>query len=112
MARLIIKIHDDKLNKDWYLEWSSIVDAPVTYGLELDEFKKYYKEEYGREGMSELQDRLDRVEKTGCSSRHGSTLDDILASNRAGEKEECLTKEQMLDKFCRGILALKKSSKK
>ena len=44
MPRFIIKITDEKDNKDYYMMWSTVVDAPVTYGLSLDEFKEYFKE--------------------------------------------------------------------
>jgi hypothetical protein len=41
MGRFICKFED----KDdvYYLEWSTVVDAPVTFGMSLEEFKEYYR---------------------------------------------------------------------
>lgn len=69
-----------------YFEWSTIVDAPVTYGLSLKEFKTYYRKEYGREGMRNLDARLKRVEIHGTSALEGD-VDDVIAINRAGPGE-------------------------
>lgn len=102
MPRYIMKITDQKDNKDYYLEWSSVVDAPVTYGADLKTFKEYYEKEYGRSSMDSLNDRLERVEKQGTSCSLGSTLDEMISYNRAGENETTITKEQILDKYCRG----------
>lgn len=100
MGRAIIKLTDPKTKKTYYLEWSSIVDAPVTYGLSLNQFREYYKDEYGRQGMEELPRHLERVEKTGTSTRTCS-LQDILDQNRAGENEKRITKEQIIERYCR-----------
>lgn len=79
-----------------YFEWSTIVDAPITYGLSLDEYKQYYKEEYGLLSFEhELPQRLERVEKTGTSAFNDS-VEDIISFNRAGPKESCLTKEELI----------------
>lgn len=48
MPRYIIKI------KDKYFEWSTIVDAPVTNGMSLTEFRSYYQSEYGEDAMKNL----------------------------------------------------------
>lgn len=102
MGRFIIKITDEKFNKDYYMEWSTVVDAPVTYGLDLEEFKEYYKEEYGKSGMNDLNERLERVEKTGSSGiAPFGKLEDLLELNRAGENEETLDKEGILNQYCR-----------
>jgi hypothetical protein len=101
MPRYIMKITDEKENKDYYLLWSSVVDAPVTYGMSLDEFKEFYKGEYGDDGMLGLNDRLERVEKTGTSAALYNSTDSFFEYNRAGENETCLDKEGILDKYCR-----------
>lgn len=92
MPRIIIKLE----NK--YLEWSTVVDAPVTYGMSLKEFKEYYKEEYGSNGMEDLPRRLQRVNKTGSSSMTES-LGNLIAVNRAGENERRLTKKGIIKKY-------------
>ena len=101
MPRYILKLHDDKFGKDYYMEWSTIVDAPVTYGVSLKEFKEYYQAEYGNEGMKELDNRMKRVEAKGTSSLIDDSGDDLIMHNRAGEDEVSLTKEELLEVFCR-----------
>lgn len=83
-----------------YLEWSSVVDAPVSWGVTLKKFKEYYKEEYGRSGLEELDQRLERVEMKGTSSRVHSSVDEQIRYNRAGRGETRLTKEQIIEYFC------------
>jgi len=101
MPRYIVKIIDKKENKTYYLEWSSVVDAPVTPGMDLETFKKYYLKGYGVYSINTLKDRLQRVEKQGTSCQLGSTLDDFISSNRAGDKGETIEIDQILDKYCR-----------
>ena len=105
MPRYIIKLIDDKYNKDYYLEWSTVVDAPVTYGCSLEEFKEYYKQQNGENGMRELEERLKRVEETGTSAHPPfGDIDSILEYNRAGEGEKSINKEGILDRYCRNHL--------
>lgn len=92
----------DEHGKDYYLEWSSIVDAPVTNGMDLESFKRYYHNKYGRREFEELPERLARVEASGVSSHIGN-LDDLIVYNRAGDNEEVLTKKQIIEKYCKQV---------
>lgn len=106
MPTYIIKIHDDKFNRDYYMEWSTVVDAPVTYGCNLEEFKEYYRSEYGRKGIEELNERMKRVEEKGVSARPPfDNLESLLEYNCAGKNETCLDKEGILERYCRNKLA-------
>lgn len=98
---LIIKIHDGKDNTDYYMEWSTIFDAPLTNGTSLDVFKDYWEKRYGWQDVESLNERLVRVEKKGTSSHLDKSLEDTLLCNRAGENEKELTKDEILEKFCR-----------
>ena len=49
--------------------------------------------------MQQLLQKLERVERTGCSA-HGETLDNVLMYNRAGDNETELTKEEIFRKYC------------
>lgn len=96
MPRYIVKL-DGK-----YLEWSSVVDAPVTFGMSLEEFKAYYQDAYGRgdpSAASHLESRLERVEATGTSSHVHESADDVIAFNRAGRGETLLMKQQIIDYY-------------
>ncbi len=97
--RTIVKLTDEA-GQDFYMEWSSIVDAPVTYGLSLEEFKAHYREEYGARGMCELDGRLARVEAKGTSAYYYKSAADAIAFNRAGLKEALLTEQEIIHWFC------------
>lgn len=98
MPRYIVKLSDK--NNDYYLEWSSVVDAPVTYGMSLTEFKKYYNKEYGRNGMKNLGERLQRVKSNGTSCELGDNINDFISTNRAGDREKRLSKKEIINKYC------------
>jgi hypothetical protein len=94
MPRYIIKI------EDYYLDWSTIVDAPITFGLDLKRFNKYYEEEYGRVGMLNLPERLNRVDEKGTSSLDYESVEDLIDFNRAGPNESCLTLDEIYSAYC------------
>ena len=100
MPTTIIKLPCD--GQDYYLEWSSVVDAPVTYGMTLDEFKSYYRAEYGNQGMERLEERMKRVEETGTSDRLSrKPVKEWVKFNRAGDKETQITYDKIVDKYVR-----------
>lgn len=91
MPRFIIKIVDESTQKDYYLDYSTVVDAPVTYGMDLIKFKEYYLEEYGKIEYERLEERLERVEKNGCSGHYPfNNLKDVLVQS----------KKKILNKYC------------
>lgn len=91
MSRAIVKI------KDKYFIWSSIVDAPITYGLTLDQLKVWHKEEYGR--SVNIEERLERVEKYGTSIRIPTSVEKLIRLNRAGDNEEHLSLDEIYKKY-------------
>lgn len=94
MGRFIIKL------ESYYLEWSEVVDAPTTCGMSLERFKEYYQGRYGELGMEFFEERLERVEKYGTSSRGGWSTKDLTAGNRAGPNESTLTIEEITKAYC------------
>lgn len=90
MGRYLIKL-DGK-----YLEWSTVVDAPVTDGMTLEELKASTFQRKGEHGLKVLAERLERVEETGISAHYYKDVDELITHNRAGEGETCLTKEQII----------------
>lgn len=102
MGRYIIRITDDTDKKDYFLEWSTIVDAPVTYGMSLEEFEQYYRHEYGESGMRELPGRLERVKENGTSAYPPfNKLDDTLREYDLNREKVGDQKEYILENFCR-----------
>lgn len=100
MPRPIIKLNDGE--RDWFMEWSTITDSPRTLGMSLEEFRSYYRDEYGRDGAQDLDGRLERVIATGTSIRHDASAFDTINFNRAGEGETCLTAAQIIEAYCNG----------
>lgn len=85
MPTYIVKL--ESKSQSYYMEWSTIVDAPTSYGMNLEEFKKFYQDSYGSHGMTNLDARLARVEAKGCSSLVHDNVDQLISCNRAGENE-------------------------
>ena len=88
--------------RDYYFEFSTVVDAPVTLGMTRKEFEKYYREEYGNRALEsgEFQDRMKRVEAKGTSSHMHANVEELLSFNRAGKDETRLTIAQLIDAYC------------
>ena len=89
MGRFIVEIRNPEDDADRrLLEWSTVVDAPVTYGMREDEFRTYYRNEYGNDGMRQLDDRMTRVREKGTSAHDDESWEDTaLVCNRAGPDE-------------------------
>lgn len=102
MPRYIVKLVDPRANKEYYLLWSSVVDAPVTNGVGLTEFKEFYKDEYGNEGMKEFDERMARVNAKGTSCRLSKNVEEFLACNRAGPFESNLSYDEIVRFYCLG----------
>jgi hypothetical protein len=75
-----------------YLEWSTISDAPITSGMSLDGLHEYVRHEYGREGLRGLDDRVRTADARDPR--------ELVAFNRAGSGETCLTMEQVVAFWC------------
>lgn len=99
MPHYIVKL--DTENGPRYLEWSTVVDAPVTYGMTLEAFTKYWHKEYGAgAGADQLGRRLRSVEAKGTDSFINASAEDLLANNRAGAGDTCLSKDQIIEYYC------------
>lgn len=98
MPQFIVKL--ERGAAAWYLEWSAIVDAPVTKGMSLVEFREHIQQEYGRRGVEALDERLDRVEVSGTSLMTPESARDAVLYNRAGPDETELTYDQIVDRYC------------
>lgn len=93
MGRVIILI------KDRYFEWSTVVDAPVSPGMTLKELRRYIRRRYGTEGLSELAERLERVQAKGTSSLIHDSLEEEILLNRAGPRETRITADEIYELY-------------
>ena len=76
-----------------YCEWSTVVDAPITYLLTEEEMRGHLHEQYGDDGLASFESRMERVRKQGCSGMN-YTRADLLSFNRAGPHESHLATEE------------------
>ncbi len=98
MPSYIVKLEGN--GGPWYMEWSTIVDAPVTRGMSIDAFRAHYREEYGASGMRSLDARMARVEDSGSSSAVYESARDIVSFNRAGPDESEISYEEIVRRYC------------
>lgn len=79
MPRFLLKLSSK------IVEWSTIVDAPITQPMTREELQEYIREQYGEEGLRRLPSRLVDMDLYGASS--GETPREAVTCNRAGEGE-------------------------
>jgi len=101
MPRCICCVEDR--GKRYFLLWSTVVDAPVSDGMELDQFKNYMKALYGTEGWPDLDKSIERAIENGNSfhTPYDKTFEDFIKGNRAGQDEEELTLKQLIKFYIR-----------
>ena len=77
-----------------FFEWSTVVDAPVTYGMTEAEMREHHKLFYGvGEGVDE---RIDRAIEKGTSSWTEPSLESLIFHNRAGPDEAEITLDEIM----------------
>jgi hypothetical protein len=88
-------------HQGWFFDWSTVVDAPVSLGMNLAQYKQHYRYRYGQDGMEELPDRLKRTLEQGTSFRGGMTIDELIGGhNRAGHDETYLPLDEVIRIYC------------
>ncbi len=86
-----------------YNIYSTVSNGPhYESALTLTELEDEIRFEFGKKGIQELPERLERAHKTGCSSRNGYTLADCISGNRSGPGET----ELLFDEFVKKYLTL------
>lgn len=84
MGRGIVRLAPDE-----YIEWSTVVDAPVSYVMTTEEALREF-------GLA----RVLRADLDGTSYRSPRlTLADLLDSNRAGPDESMATLDEIREKY-------------
>ena len=89
------------LHKDGaYNLYTTIADgACYESALTLEQLEEVIRFQFGEQGVRDLQQRLERAHKTGCSHRLGMTLAECIAANRAGENESKLSFDEFVERY-------------
>lgn len=87
MPKFLVKLADDE-----YVEWSTVVDAPVSYVMTRDEAVAW------RNGDEEA---IQRADDNGHSAlwMSAQSVDELVAFNRAGDHESCISLEEIREKY-------------
>ena len=96
MGRFVVK-----LGPNQYVEWSSVVDAPVTNIMARHEMIQYLDHQDGARAFHENRERMKRADEHGTSCMAPTSRDDIIQFNRAGENEKCITLAQIKRRYKR-----------
>jgi len=94
MPRFIVRLAEDK-----YVEWSTIVDAPVTFIVSREQMLQYLDSWHGHSSYAENRARLDRADKNGTSAMSPLSMEELIRENRAGEKEKCISLEEIIERY-------------
>ncbi len=86
-----------KLGEDQYLEWSTIVDAPITNILSRKEIISFLKTRYPDKEVL-INKRLNLVDEVGTSIENYS-VEQIIKYNRAGEDEKSISLEEIKQRY-------------
>lgn len=80
--------------------YSSISDSPVfESGLTVAQLEQYIKQQYGAQGLRNLEERIKRAQLKGTSSHLAMSLDSEILCNRAGPKETQLSFEAFVAQY-------------
>ena len=91
MSWIIVKVRDK------YLVQSTVVDAPITFGMTLDELLDFYMEEMGRSCVESpsFHQSLRRLASYGTTCLLYKSAEETLEGNHAGPNGEELTFEEI-----------------
>lgn len=92
--------HIVKLPNGNYLVWSSVADAPLSYGLPSDAFADFARDEYGHifNGAS-LETKMALADRLGSSRPGYETLEELIAGNCAGIDGSSLTLDEIVEVY-------------
>lgn len=83
-----------KLAEDTYCEWSTVVDAPVSWVVNRAQAVEEWTEE--RVARADANGTSIQADPWGSTYPAGSTPEEIVRGNRAGEGESTITVEEII----------------
>ena len=93
MAQFIIQIIDKE--KEKFLLWSSDTRAPVSFLMNEEELRGHLFQEYGQDGAIGFSERIERARQHGTSCRIPSSVQQLIANNHAGNREQHLSIDEI-----------------
>jgi len=93
MGHILIKLKTKPQIENCYLVYSTIVDAPITYGATKKQIINWYKKEYGRQGLEGMDRRFEKAEDDNF-------VKSVICLNRAGENEKHISYKKMIQRYC------------
>ena len=114
MPTLAIKLTDPRDHRDWWLRWSTIVDAPTSPALSKEAFARWLREELRRDcpWHAEIPDwdlfltHTTLPKLLATVERHGTSYPalyrgaaQVIWANRAGDGEMWLPLEGLIDAY-------------
>jgi hypothetical protein len=98
MSRFSMVLNDGE--RDWYLLYSTVVDAPVSRGMTFEEYLDFYEKSNGEKlTPEEIEEKKDLFKKNGTDFQF-EEVGSLLKCNRAGIDEQCANKEEILEYYC------------
>lgn len=95
MGHVIMKLTHQRKRR--YIIYSTVVDAPITFGMTLKQLKSWWRIEYGKAGLQSLPYQMQRVHKFGTSYIYPEKDARYhLRNNRAGKNGKCLSYEELI----------------
>lgn len=102
MVQYIIRLPNPDDPEDFrYLHWSTIVDAPTSYGMTREELEAFTLEWDGKNGLERLAERLERADRYGISAQPpgSTTWQDETACNYAGPDDSALSHRGLWQRY-------------
>ncbi len=79
-----------------FFEWSTVVDAPISNGMNEKELRIYHKNIYGD---LPIEKRIERAIRKGTSMVDFVKLEDFVSGNRAGPYETEITLDEIMQQL-------------
>ena len=99
MGTALLRLMDGET--EWWLEWSTVVDAPVTYGMTEAQLGEHIMTTQGSDGLGRLSRRMEVARsRGGLASTSFLDYERDVDHNRAGAKETSITIAQLIDVYC------------
>lgn len=92
MLNIILKI------ENLYIIWSEKDRYPLTHTMLKEKLFRWVEDNEGQDGVDSFDARIYRCDKNGCSSAYHSK-ESLMSNNKAGDKDEHLNENEIIEKY-------------